>query len=256
MYEVLKQWIAESSRIVFFGGAGVSTESGIPDFRSENGLYNAEHQFGHSPEELVSYFFYKEHTDEFFDYYKHNLICRDALPNNAHKALAKLERQGKLRGIVTQNTDGLHQMAGNRAVYELHGSVRENTCTSCGAQYDLDYVMAPENCADEEGRQTWTPRCIKCGAVVKPDVVLYGESLDNSVLEGAMRALAEADLLIVGGTSLAVYPAAGLLEYYRGKHLVLINRSETAFDSRADLVIRDSIGKVLGECVLCQGETV
>lgn len=249
MYEELKKIIEESRKIVFFGGAGVSTESGVPDFRSDDGLYNAKHRYGMSPEAMISHSFFLRDTNTFFEYYKQNLIYRDVLPNQAHLALAKLEAQGKLLGIVTQNIDGLHQLAGSKKIYELHGSVQNNTCMHCGAHYDLDYTMDEHHCVDGAGRKTWVPYCEKCGGIVKPDVVLYEECLDDTVLEGAVKAISQADTLIVGGTSLVVYPAAGLLQYFHGKHLVLINKSETSYDSQAELVIREPIGEVLGACV-------
>lgn len=237
----VKEVVDRSRRIVFFGGAGVSTESNIPDFRSESGLYNAVSKYGQSPETMLSRTFFLNHMETFFDYYKNNLIYRDALPNKAHLALAKLEEEGKLTGIVTQNIDGLHQLAGSKTVYELHGSVLRNYCMDCGTFYDLDYIMDPDHC---EGH---IPKCEKCGGTIKPDVVLYEEALDDQVISGAINAIRKADTLIVGGTSLVVYPAAGLINYFNGKDLVLINKSETQYDGRASLVINDSIGKVLGE---------
>ncbi|MGI6737094.1 MAG: NAD-dependent protein deacylase [Anaerovoracaceae bacterium] len=243
MYDELKQILRDSSRIVFFGGAGVSTESDIPDFRSETGLYNAQQTYGMSPEQMISHSFFLRDTETFFDYYKNNMVYPDAEPNAAHLALAKLEKMGKLSAVVTQNIDGLHQKAGSKNVYELHGSVLRNYCMDCGASYDLDYVMDPQNC---DGH---VPKCSKCGGIVKPDVVLYEEPLDESVITGAVRAIEEADALIVGGTSLVVYPAAGLINYFHGSHLVLINKSSTQVDRRATLVINDAIGKVLGEAV-------
>ena len=237
----VKEIVDRSRRIVFFGGAGVSTESNIPDFRSETGLYKAMNEYGHSPEEMLSSSFFMEHTEMFFDYYKKHLIYQDARPNKAHIALAKMEEEGKLTAVVTQNIDGLHQKAGSRKVYELHGSVLRNTCMECGERYDLEYIMDEANCENK------VPRCEKCGAVVKPDVVLYGEMLDEDVLTGAVKAISEADALIVGGTSLVVYPTAGLINYFSGKDLVLINKSETSYDGRATLVINDAIGKVLGD---------
>ena len=237
----VKEIVDRSRRIIFFGGAGVSTESNIPDFRSETGLYKAMNEYGHSPEEMLSSSFFMEHTEMFFDYYKKHLIYQDARPNKAHIALAKMEEEGKLTAVVTQNIDGLHQKAGSRKVYELHGSVLRNTCMECGERYDLEYIMDEANCENK------VPRCEKCGAVVKPDVVLYGEMLDEDVLTGAVKAISEADTLIVGGTSLVVYPAAGLINYFSGKDLVLINKSETSYDGRATLVINDAIGKVLGD---------
>lgn len=245
--EQLKQIIDESQNIVFFGGAGVSTESNIPDFRSESGLYNAVQKYGQSPETMLSHSFFNNHLETFYDYYKNNLIYTDAKPNKAHLALAKLEAEGKLKGVVTQNIDGLHQLAGSEKVYELHGSVLRNTCMRCGKSYDLDYVMQPENCKDKEGLKTLVPVCKECGGTVKPDVVLYEECLNEEVIQGAVNAISNADTLIVGGTSLVVYPAAGLINYFRGKNLVLINKTETQYDNKANLVIYDSIGKVLGE---------
>ena len=234
----LKSLIDKSNKIVFFGGAGVSTESNIPDFRSESVIYHAKTEYGYSPESIVSADFYFSHNKLFYKFYKENLVYTEAEPNDAHKALAKLEQEGKLTAVVTQNIDGLHQKAGNRNVYELHGSVNRNYCEKCGKFYDLDYVMDEANC--KEG----VPYC-SCSGRIKPDVVLFGEMLDDATIEGAVKAISEADLLIVGGTSLAVYPAAGLINYYRGKELVLINKTETPYDSRASLVIYDSIGKVM-----------
>jgi len=234
--EQLTKWINQSKSTVFFGGAGVSTESGIPDFRSDSGLYQARKVYGYPSEELLSHRFFMRHTELFFRYYRENLIARDSRPNAAHLALAKLEARGLLRAVVTQNIDGLHQAAGSEKVLELHGSNWRQYCVKCGARYDLDYILAQEG----------VPKCAACGGVVRPDVVLYGEQLDGGVMDAAARAIGTAELLIVGGTSLAVYPAAGLLEYFRGAHLVLINKSETPYDARADLVIHDAIGKVLG----------
>jgi NAD-dependent deacetylase len=239
----LKKIIEDSSNIVFFGGAGVSTESNIPDFRSEKGLYSAKQQFGRSPEEMLSHSFFMNHTDTFFDYYKNNLIYQDAEPNDAHKALAALEKAGKLKAVVTQNIDGLHQKAGSQVVYELHGSVARNRCMRCGEPASLDFVMNPANC---EGN---IPKCPKCGGIIKPEVVLYEECLDDKCMDGAITAISKADVLIVGGTSLVVYPAAGMIRYFAGSHLVLINKQPTQYDSIADLVIHDSIGKVLREAV-------
>ena len=237
----VREIIDRSKKVVFFGGAGVSTESNIPDFRSESGLYKAMNEYGYSPEHMLSRTFFDGHTEMFFDYYKKNLIYPDAQPNKAHLALAALEEEGKLTAVVTQNIDGLHQKAGSRSVYELHGSVMRNYCMDCGASYDLDYVMDEENC------QHGIPKCRKCGGTVKPDVVLYEEPLDNDVMVGAVKAISEADALIVGGTSLVVYPAAGLINYFTGHDIILINKSETGYDNRATLVINDSIGKVLGD---------
>ena len=239
MDERLKEIIDNSENIVFFGGAGVSTESNIPDFRSESGLYNAQRKYGRSPEEMLSHSFFTGQTDTFFDYYKNNLIYRSAEPNKAHRALAKLEKDGKLKAVITQNIDGLHQKAGSHNVFELHGSVLRNYCMDCGEYYDLDYIMDNSNC---EGN---IPHCKKCSGIVKPDVVLYEEALDEDCMMGAIRAIEHADTLIIGGTSLVVYPAAGLIRYFGGNKLVLINKQATPYDSKADLVINDSIGKVM-----------
>jgi len=232
-WQQLKEWIQESQYIVFFGGAGVSTESKIPDFRSEDGLYRQKYKY--PPETIISHSFYMKNTEEFYRFYKDRMIYKEAVPNDAHRALAKLEQEGKVKAVITQNIDGLHQMAGSREVLELHGSVHRNYCTRCGQFYDLDYITNSEG----------VPRCT-CGGTVKPDVVLYEEGLDDTVLRRSIEHISKADLLIVGGTSLAVYPAAGLIDYYRGKKLVLINRSATPRDSQADLIINDSIGQVLG----------
>ena len=231
-WQKLKEWIDQSSNIVFFGGAGVSTESGIPDFRSVDGLYNQKYTY--PPEMIISHSFYVKNPEEFYRFYKDRMIFSEAEPNGAHKALAKLEREGKLQAVITQNIDGLHQAAGSREVLELHGSIHRNYCTRCGEFYDLDYVKKSEG----------VPRCA-CGGIIKPDVVLYEEGLDQRLLQKAVAYIARADVLIVGGTSLVVYPAAGLIDYYRGNKLVLINRSATSRDSQADLVINDSIGQVL-----------
>lgn len=236
----VKEIIDGSKKIVFFGGAGVSTESNIPDFRSESGLYNAVSKYGKSPETMLSHSFFMHHMETFFDYYKNNLIYMEAEPNAAHIALAELEKSGKLTGVVTQNIDGLHQLAGSKKVFELHGSVLRNYCMDCGEYYDLDYIMDEENC------DGLIPKCKKCGGVVKPDVVLYEEMLNDEVVSGAVSVIQEADTLIVGGTSLVVYPAAGLINYFKGDNLILINKSHTQYDDRADLTIHDSIGKVLG----------
>ncbi len=243
MYEELTEILRGSDNIVFFGGAGVSTESNIPDFRSEAGLYSAQSNYGMSPEQMLSHSFFVRDTETFFDYYKNNLIYTDAEPNDAHKSLAKLEKMGKLKAVVTQNIDGLHQKAGSKTVYELHGSVLRNNCMSCGQFYDLDYLMDPAHC------DGYIPKCEKCGGVVKPDVVLYEEALDDYQISGAVDAIRAADVLIIGGTSLVVYPAAGFVSYFRGSKLVLINKSSTSMDNRADLVIHDAIGKVLKEAV-------
>ena len=233
----LKRIIDENSNIVFFGGAGVSTESGIPDFRSATGLYNQDLGREVSPEEMVSHSFYVNHPKQFFEFYRDKLIYEDAEPNDCHKALAELERQGKVKAIVTQNIDGLHQKAGSKVVWELHGSTLRNYCESCGTFYDLSKVTGTDG----------VPTCDKCGGRVKPDVVLYEEGLDSAVIDGAVRAISEADTLIVGGTTLIVYPAAGLIHYFRGKHIVLINMSATSADGSADLVIRKPIGEVFKE---------
>ena len=238
----LKKIIEESNGVVFFGGAGVSMESGLPDFRSENGLYYANQRYGHSPEEMLSHTFFRRNTEAFFDYYKNNLIFKDVKPNKAHYALAKMEEQGKLKAIVTQNIDGLHQLAGSKIVYELHGSVLRNYCMSCKTFFDLDYIMNQKNL---KSIHSLIPVCKKCGDIVKPDVVLYEEGLNQEVINGAVDAISSADTLIVGGTSLVVYPAAGLINYFHGHKLVLINKSETQYDHQADLVIHESIGEVL-----------
>lgn len=244
--EQLKQIIEESNHIVFFGGAGVSTESGIPDFRSETGLYHAQQKYGRSPEEMLSHTFFMKNTEEFFDYYKNNLIYQNIKPNKAHLALAKLEAMGKLEAIITQNIDGLHQLAGSQTVYELHGSVLRNNCMKCGSYYDLDFVMDSKHCIDRDGKAGYSPFCESCGDLIKPDVILYEESLDEDVIEKSILAIERADTLIVGGTSLVVYPAAGLIRYFKGKHLVLINRDKTPYDNKAEIVIRQPIGEVLG----------
>lgn len=231
----LQQIIDDSKNIVFFGGAGVSTESGIPDFRSVDGLYNQKYDY--PPEEILSHTFFCNHTDYFYRFYRDKLICTDAEPNSAHLKLAELEKAGKLSAVVTQNIDGLHQKAGSKTVYELHGSTLRNYCTKCGKFFDIDYI------ADSNG----IPKCNQCGGIVKPDVVLYEEGLDNNTVNGAVSAISNADYLIVAGTSLTVYPAAGFIRYFRGKYFVLINRDETAADSSANLVIHDSVGKVLSE---------
>jgi len=231
----LSRIIAGSSRIVFFGGAGVSTESGIPDFRSADGLYSAQSGTSYAPEEILSHSFFVAHTLQFFAYYKAHLLHPDARPNEAHMALARLEQQGRLTAVITQNIDGLHQAAGSEVVLELHGSVHRNYCLGCGRRYDLAFVLAAPG----------VPRCDDCGRVVRPDVVLYEESLDQAVLNEAARELAAADTLIVGGTSLAVYPAAGLLGLFRGPNLVLINRDPTPADDLATLVVREPIGAAL-----------
>ncbi|MBR1823277.1 MAG: NAD-dependent protein deacylase [Ruminococcus sp.] len=226
--------VKKSERIVFFGGAGVSTESGIPDFRSVDGLYNQ--QWDYPPETILSHTFFMEKTEEFYRFYRAKMICRGAKPNAAHLKLAELEKQGKLTAVVTQNIDGLHQAAGSKKVYELHGSVLRNYCTKCHKFFDIDFI------ADSEG----VPRC-DCGGVVKPDVVLYEEGLDNDTVNGAVKAISKADTLIIGGTSLNVYPAAGLIRYFRGGNLVIINMSPTQMDKNADLLICDKIGSVFSK---------
>jgi len=241
MDKKLEQIIQKSTNMVFFGGAGVSTESNIPDFRSEQGLYNAKQKYGMSPERIISHSFFIDDPETFYDYYKNNMIYREARPNKAHMALALLEKQKKLKAVVTQNIDGLHQMAGSKNVFELHGSVLRNNCMDCGEFYDLEYIMDPENCKGS------IPKCRKCGGTVKPDVVLYEEGLSEKVINGAVMAISEADTLIVGGTSLVVYPAAGLINYFRGKDLILINKQGTSHDRNASLVINQPIGEVLGE---------
>ena len=229
--EILKQWVSESRNIVFFGGAGVSTESGIKDFRSVDGLYSQK--FDYPPETIISHSFYVRKPEYFFRFYREKMLPLGYEPNVTHKVLAKWERVGKLSAVVTQNIDGLHQKAGSKRVYELHGSVLRNYCTRCGKAYSAEFIR---DCAG-------VPKC-DCGGTVKPDVVLYEEGLDQATLEGAVRAIAGADLLIVGGTSLTVYPAAGLIQYYGGNRLVLINRDETPYDSQADLVLHESLGDV------------
>ena len=237
--EKLSKILKESNNIVFFGGAGISTESGIPDFRSETGLYKTDSGLGYPPEVMLSHTFFMGHIKDFFKFYKEKMIYTEAKPNSAHLALSALEKNGKLKAVVTQNIDGLHQVAGSKNVYELHGSVHRNYCTKCHAFYDLNFIL-------ESGD---IPKCSKCGGTVKPDVVLYEEGLDDDVIKGAVNAIGHADTLIIGGTSLAVYPAAGLINYFKGKNLILINKSSTPYDSKADLVIHDSIGKVLGELI-------
>ena len=231
--EKLQELISGSNNIVFFGGAGVSTESGIPDFRSVDGLYHQKYDY--PPEEILSHSFFLYHTEEFYRFYKDKMLCLDAKPNRAHEKLAELEAAGKLKAVVTQNIDGLHQKAGSKKVLELHGSVHRNYCQKCGKFYDAAYMLHAEG----------IPRC-SCGGTIKPDVVLYEEGLDNGILSEAVRCISEADVLIIGGTSLVVYPAAGLVNYYNGHKLVVINKSPTPMDRKADLVIAGSIGEVLG----------
>lgn len=234
--ERLKQMVKESNRIVFFGGAGVSTESGIPDFRSVDGLYNQSYDY--PPETILSHSFYMQKPEEFYRFYRDKMLCLDVEPNVTHKVLARLEEIGKLTSVVTQNIDGLHQAAGSRRVWELHGSVHRNYCQHCGKEFDARYILeSPDP----------VPVCDACGGRVKPDVVLYEEGLDDYTVQQAIYDISHADMLIIGGTSLAVYPAAGLIDYYRGHKLVLINKSATPMDSRADLVIQDSLGAVFGQ---------
>ncbi|MBZ0314489.1 NAD-dependent protein deacylase [Clostridium butyricum] len=237
--EKLTLILKESNNIVFFGGAGVSTESNIPDFRSSNGLWNEKLRINFTPEQLVSHTFFMKYPEEFFRFYKNKLVYPDAKPNAAHIALAKLEEMGKLKAVVTQNIDGLHQAAGSKNVFELHGSVLRNYCMDCNAFYDEKFILASEG----------IPTCPKCSGKVKPDVVLYEEGLDEATIQGSIAAISQADTLIIGGTSLIVYPAAGLINYFRGKNLILINKSTTSADSKADLVIHEAIGKVLYKAV-------
>ena len=232
--EKLQQMIDESNHIVFFGGAGVSTESHIPDFRSTDGLYHQTYKY--PPEVMVSHTFYTQHTEEFYDFYKNKMIFLDAKPNKAHLKLAEMEQAGKLSAIVTQNIDGLHQAAGSKKIYEIHGSIHRNYCQKCGKFYDAAYVKNSKG----------VPHC-ECGGVIKPDVVLYEESLDENMIDKSIRAISQADTLIIGGTSLVVYPAAGFVDYFRGKHLVVINKSDTAKSVRAELTITAPIGEVLSQ---------
>lgn len=234
--ETLKKWLAESKNIVFFGGAGVSTESKIPDFRSTDGLYNQE--YAYPPETILSHTFYMRKTDEFYRFYRKKMLFPDAEPNRAHKALAKLEADGRLKAVITQNIDGLHQKAGSKEVMELHGSVLRNYCQRCGKFYGVEEILHSDG----------VPKCA-CGGTIKPDVVLYEEGLDQQTLQKSVSYISHADVLIIGGTSLTVYPAAGLIDYYRGNKLVLINKSVTPMDSRADLVISGPIGEILGDAV-------
>lgn len=236
-FEILKQYIDEAESVVFFGGAGVSTESGIKDFRSADGIYNMK--FDYPPEYMLSHSFFKTHPKEFFDFYRTMMLCDGIEPNKAHYAIAKLEEEGKLKAVITQNIDGLHQKAGSKTVYELHGTTLRNYCHRCGKSFSTEYVSA---CDD-------VPYC-ECGGIVKPDVVLYEEQLDQTTIRLAVEAISRADLLIVAGTSLTVYPAAGLIDYFKGKHIVLINRDATPYDDRADLVIREPVGETLGKVVL------
>lgn len=232
----LQDIIDASDNIVFFGGAGVSTESGIPDFRSERGIFKSLEKYGDTPENLVSHSYYVDHTEEFFKYYTENLIFKDAKPNSAHLALAEMEKVGKLKAVITQNIDGLHQKAGSKEVLELHGNIHRNYCQICNNEFSLDHIL------DCDG----IPRC-ECGGIIKPDVVLYEESLNNAVLSFAIDYIENADTLIIGGTSLVVYPAAGLINYFNGENLVLINKSETPYDNMASLVINESIGETFSQ---------
>lgn len=235
--EKLRKLIEESNNIVFFGGAGVSTESNIPDFRSEDGLYSGKVKYDYSPEYMLSRSFFNDHTEEFYDFYKNSMVYLDAKPNNAHIALAKLEEMGKLRAVITQNIDGLHQKAGSKVVLELHGSIDRNYCMKCKTFYPLEFVMESKG----------VPRCTNCNGIVKPDVVLYEEPLDMSVMDEALHYISNADLLIIGGTSLTVYPAAGLVSYYKGDKLVLINKGETAYNDSRTIAFNRSIGELLKE---------
>ena len=230
--EQLKQMVADSNNIVFFGGAGVSTERGIPDFRSVDGLYNQKYKY--PPEVMVSHSFFRQHTEEFFEFYKNKMIALDAKPNAAHKKLAQLEQDGKVKAVITQNIDGLHYAAGSKEVLELHGSVHRNYCEQCGKFYPVEYIVESKG----------VPRCEACGAIVKPDVVLYEEGLDYETMQKAVQYIRNAEVLIIGGTSLAVYPAAGFIDYFRGRHLVVINMDRTAKDVHAELLIQERIGEV------------
>lgn len=236
--EQLLQLIQQSDNIVFFGGAGVSTESGIPDFRSVDGLYHQEYDY--PPEMILSHSFYVSQPVEFYRFYRNKMLCLTAKPNAAHRKLAELEEAGKLKAVITQNIDGLHQAAGSKKVFELHGSVHRNYCRKCGKLFGAEYILNSKDC----------PQCDSCGGEIKPDVVLYEEGLDDDTMRGAIHYIAQADVLIVGGTSLAVYPAAGLIDYYRGNKLVLINKSTTPLDHRADLKIEGSIGEILSHIVI------
>lgn len=233
----LQEIIDHSKNVVFFGGAGVSTESGIPDFRSTDGLYNQKYDY--PPEEILSHTFFASHTEAFYDFYRDKMLCLTAEPNAAHKKLVELEQKGKLSAVVTQNIDGLHQKAGSKNVFELHGSIHRNYCTQCHKFFDADFIAS----------SVGIPTC-DCGGIIKPDVVLYEEGLDDATVTGAVDAISSADCLIVAGTSLNVYPAAGFIRYFRGKYFVLINRDVTPADEYADLVIHDSVGKVLSDIVI------
>ena len=234
---ILREIIDNSKYAVFFGGAGVSTASNIPDFRGKNGIYNTENEWGLPPEIIISHTFFTRRTKDFYDYYKKYMVYPSAVPNAVHIALARLEKEGKIKAVLTQNIDGLHQAAGSKTVYELHGSTLRNYCTRCGRFYDVDFIA----------NSTGVPRCTECGGIVKPDVVLYEEGLDEEVLSGAVDAIRHVDTLIIGGTSLVVYPAAGLIRYFRGDNLVVINMQPTGADASADLCIAKPIGQVLSE---------
>ncbi len=238
--ENFKKIVKESNNIVFFGGAGVSTESNIPDFRSNTGLYTTSKNENYPPEYMLSHSCYRDHPEDFYEYYKTQMIHKDAKPNKAHLALAKLEKMGKLKAVITQNIDGLHQEAGSKEVLELHGSIHRNYCEKCSSFYDLDYII---------NSKELVPKCEKCGHVIKPDVVLYEEGLDNDTINRSIMYISKADVLIVGGTSLTVYPAAGLIDFYNGDKLVLINKTQTSYDSRALYTFTDSIGEVLDQVV-------
>ena len=229
------EWIKDSNNIVFFGGAGVSTESGIPDFRSVDGIYNQK--YAYPPEEIISHSYFMAHPDKFYEFYKDRMIYPDAKPNTTHLVLAKMEEMGKLKAVVTQNIDGLHQLAGSKVFYELHGSILRNYCMKCHTFYPLEKVIESEG----------IPHCDKCGGIIKPDVVLYEEGLDEDIIMNSVRAISEADVLIVGGTSLVVQPAASLIRYYRGNKLILVNKSTTPYDRDANVVLHESLGKVFGE---------
>lgn len=232
--DILKTWIESSNNIVFFGGAGVSTESNIPDFRSVDGLYHQKYDY--PPEKILSHSFFLSHPEEFYRFYKDKMVYINARPNDAHKILAQWEQEGKVKAVITQNIDGLHQKAGSQKVLELHGTVYKNYCMRCGKEYELEWML------EQEG----VPHC-NCGGIIRPDVVLYEEGLDQKVIQDAVSFIEEADILIIGGTSLMVYPAAGLIEYYKGNKLVLINKSMTPYDKEADLRIEGSIGEVFGQ---------
>lgn len=235
--KTLQKIISASDNIVFFGGAGVSTESGIPDFRSVDGLYNQKYDY--PPETILSHTFFCSHTKEFYDFYRDKMLCLDAKPNKAHYKLAELEEKGKLRAVITQNIDGLHTMAGSKKVYELHGSVHRNYCTKCRRKYNAEYMLKSKG----------VPVC-ECGGIIKPDVVLYEESLDDKCIRGAINAISQADTLIVAGTSLTVYPAAGFINYFNGDNLVIINRDPTQYDDKSMLVIREKVGEVLDKIIV------